>query len=200
MTLHTAFKFKVGKKYERLSENTLNTLQMLLSAMKLLIIDEVSMIRNDMLYDTNKRLKEIFDPTLDFGGIPVLVFGHFRQLPPIPPYRVFTPPRHFDTGELVGNYLWQKFEFYELDEIMRQRGEWDFCKALNNMAEGEMDEEDISLIKSREISDTLPAPENAIWLFWRNIDCDKKNEEIHRSLNSESAISRAIDRVQGKPL
>jgi len=80
---------------------------------------------------------------------------------------------------------------------MRQQGEHQFCKALNNIAEGIMDSDDIALIKSREISENNQPPANATWLFSTNQECQVYNEKIHNQLGTEYAISVAHDKVEG---
>ena len=127
--------------------------------------------------------------------------GHLRQLPPVAAPYVFKPPRHIPLGECVGNHLWQKFQLFELVEIMRQRGEYDFCKALNNMSQGCMDADDIRLIRSRKITPANCPPTNAIHLFATNKECQEHNTMIHIRLQSEPAAERALstafDKVQG---
>jgi hypothetical protein len=115
---------------------------------------------------------------------------------------VFKTPSHLPLGECVGNHLWNLFELYELDEIMRQKGEAEFCKALNNMSEGCMDSDDVRLIKSRELSALELPPKEAIKLCATNEECDSHNAKIHEDLQqnhgSEGADSLAYDKVQGK--
>jgi len=60
-TLHSAFKIprNLGTKYEPLSEDTLNTLSTQLSNLKLLIIDEISMVDRRVLAYVHGQLKQI---------------------------------------------------------------------------------------------------------------------------------------------
>ncbi len=90
------------------------------------------------------------------------------------------------------------FSFYELDEIMRQRGEWEFCRALNNMAEGSMTQKDIDLLKSRQICPLLEPPREAIWLFPYNKECREHNSKVHSLLLTEGSLSEAWDKVVGE--
>merc|ERR1711978_157316 len=65
----------------------------LLQNLKILIIDEISMVKSDLLYMLEFRLKEITGK-LDtpFGGIALFVFGDLMQLPPIMGKMVFQDP------------------------------------------------------------------------------------------------------------
>ena len=153
MTIHCLFRLpptQSSAKLCDLDESSASTLRVLFANTKLLIIDEISMVSSRQVFEINQRLQQIFRSKEDFGGLSVLVAGHFRQLPPVAAKHVFQPPPFFPLADLVGNYLWGKFSIFELDQIMRQQGEYQFCKALNNMAEGIMDSDDVALIRSRD--------------------------------------------------
>lgn len=200
MTLHCTFKLppnQYGGRVHNLDDGAVNSLRLKLSRVKVFIIDEISMVSMKQLYDIDQRLRQIFSTTQDFGGKSFIVVGHLRQLPPVAATYVFTDPTHLPNGGLVGNHLWAKFNLFELTEIMRQKGELEFCKALNNMSEGCMDHQDIRLIKSREISRTNQPPECAIHLFPTNTECQEYNDQVHQKLNTDGALSIAFDKVQG---
>jgi hypothetical protein len=157
------------------------------------------MVSVRQLYEIDQRLRQIFCSREDFGNRSIIVVGHLRQLPPVAAKYVFETPSHLPLGEIVGNHLWPKFSLYELDEIMRQQGEFEFCKALNNMAEGCMDPEDITLIRSREISPTNQPPSDAIWMFGTNVECRNYNSKVHNilKLTTEGALATAQDKIEG---
>jgi hypothetical protein len=200
MTIHCTFRLpptQYGGKVCDLEASTINSLRNKLEKVELFIIDEVSMLSNRQLYDIDARLRQVYCTTQDFGNKSVLFVGDFNQLAPIGGSYVFKPPSHLPLGDCVGNYLWDKFHLFELVEIMRQRGDLEFCKALNNMAIGQMDEEDIKMMKSREINPSISTPLEAIHIFRTNAECDIYNSEIHELLNTESSVSLAHDMVQG---
>jgi hypothetical protein len=205
MTLHCTFKLpptQYGGKMANLEESAVNTLRQKLSNTSLFIIDEISMVSVRQLYDIDQRLRQIFATDQSFGGRSILTVGHLRQLPPVAGTYVFKAPKHLPLGECVGNHLWDMFNLYELEEIMRQKGELEFCKALNNMSEGVMDEEDIALIRARKITPINEPPAEAIWVFSTNFNCQVHNSKVHvvlkETLNTEGALSTAFDKVQGE--
>jgi hypothetical protein len=200
MTLHCTFKLpptQYGGKLCNLDDSTLNSLRIKMRKVKLFIVDEISMVSVRQLFDIDQRLQQVFATTDDFGKRSFLVVGDFRQLPPIAAQFIFDTPKHIPLGELAGNHLWHRFKYIKLTEIMRQKGEHGFCKALNNMAEGTMDVEDIKLIKSREVTRTNKPPRKAIWLFRTNADCGDHNKTFHQTLDTEGAPSVAHDKVEG---
>jgi len=57
-----------------------------LSELKLIIIDEMSLVHADLFYKIDARLKEIFrkqNPPVPFGGISIVVVGDLLQIPPV---------------------------------------------------------------------------------------------------------------------
>jgi DNA replication protein DnaC len=200
MTLHCTFKLppnQAGGKLCDLDSSALNTLRTKLFHVNLFIIDEISMVSNRQFYDIDQRLRQIFSTTKDFGGKSVIAVGHLRQLAPVAGTYVFKPPKHIPLGLCVGNHLWHKFSLFELDEVMRQKGDLAFCNALNNMAEGTMKDEDIKLIKSREVNENNAPPDFAINLFATNEECRVYNASVHQKLKTDGILSVAFDRVQG---
>jgi hypothetical protein len=204
MTLHHCWRLPPNQypgNLAKLDESDCNTLRTKVLQLKLIIIDEVSMMSVQHLFQLNSRLKQIFNTECDFGGKSILVVGHFRQLPPVGGSPVFTIPKMYanmtSLPQVHGNYLWSRFSLFELVEIMRLKDDAEFCVALNNMAEGIMTAADIELLKSREISVTNKPPDNAIRLFKFNEDCSDYNRKVHSNLPGETVISSAYDRIQG---
>ena len=84
MTLHSALLLGRGKygRFQPLSHDKLNSLRSKLSNLALLIIDEVSMVGSNMLFEIHKRLQQVKAvlPDVAFGGVTV---GDLYQLPPV---------------------------------------------------------------------------------------------------------------------
>ena len=59
MTLHSAFHFKFGNDFSSLSDKLREELRSSLSKLKIVIVDEMSMVKSDLLYQLNLRLQEI---------------------------------------------------------------------------------------------------------------------------------------------
>jgi nucleoside-triphosphatase THEP1 len=200
VTLHCAFRLppnQYGGKLAKLPDGVCNSLRMKLQHLKLIVIDEISMMSLKHLYQINDRLKQIFGEEKLFGGIPFTVVGDFHQIRPVFARFVFQELNSDPIQALVGNVLWELFQMFELTEVMRQKGDLDFINALNSMAKGSMTDADIKLIKSREVSKTVIPPTDAIRLFWSNVECNEFNDSYQNSLSTEEAVSHAFDQVQG---
>ena len=83
LTIHTAFTMSFGNKYKPLSDDERDRLRNILGHLRILIIDEFSMVGSDMLYMIHRRLQEIMQSQELFGGVSVLLFGDMMQLRPV---------------------------------------------------------------------------------------------------------------------
>lgn len=70
-------------KYKKLGSKTLQRMQQRFSDLRLLIVDEYSMLRQRELHFIDRRLREIMDDDSIFGGITVVLMGDPAQLPPV---------------------------------------------------------------------------------------------------------------------
>ena len=157
MTLHSAFALPVAElngEMPNLSSDVCNTLRSKLSCLKVIIIDEISMVSSKIISQVNNRLKAIMDNSLDFGGVSIICVGDFHQLRPVRDSYVFLiPTSSADNYDgLIGPYLWENFSSIELTEIMRQKDDQKFALALNNFANCCLTEDDINLFTSRIIA------------------------------------------------
>ena len=60
---------------------------------KLIIIDEISMVGSTIFKSVHLRMQEIMGNMRPFGGVSVICFGDFKQLPPVLDNWVFTAPK-----------------------------------------------------------------------------------------------------------
>ncbi|CAG9818747.1 unnamed protein product [Phaedon cochleariae] len=203
ITLHSTFALPVNqynKELIPLNQDTVNTIHSNLFYLKLLIIDEFSMVGTRMFHHVHERLKQIYKTKKDFGGISVILFGDLRQLAPVGDSWIFTPYKGNHYSAICGTLLWDNFKYFELTEIMRQRDDKLFALALNNMAMGEMTMKDIDLVCSRKYSndilDTLPP--TIVHLFKSNAEVDAFNTKKLSEYKTESFVSIAKDVVKGQ--
>lgn len=85
-TVHSAFGLPVsqcGHTLPELSANIANTLACRLATVKLILLDEISMLGSKTFHQINRRLQQIFHVNEAFAGISMIVVGDFRQLPPV---------------------------------------------------------------------------------------------------------------------
>ena len=80
-----AIPIEAGDNVPAMSDRRKTLLRLTLADLKLIIIDEISMVGNTTLLHIHQRLKDIFATTssLLFAGISIIVVGDLCQLPPI---------------------------------------------------------------------------------------------------------------------
>ena len=137
ITLHSAFNLPVksGLKscgYQKPSNKTLHKLRNKYQYLKVLIIDEISMIGRETFEDLDLALKNIKQNLLQFHGVSLLLVGDFLQLPPVNQKSVFMKPNK-ESCKSFNGWLWEKFQLHELVEIVQQSSDPDFAKLLNRV-------------------------------------------------------------------
>ena len=136
-----------------MDSSRLNSLRCKLGKVKLMFVDEISMVGNCMFnVQINSRLKDIKGSKEDFGGVSIIAIGDLFQLRPVMDGYIFKDVDNSEYGVLAPN-LWQKhFKMYELHEIMRQRESKLFAEVLNRLREGNRTD-NILKIKERIVTD-----------------------------------------------
>ena len=159
------------------------------------------MVGSKIMSQVINRLKAIMDYSLDFGGVSIICVGDFHQLRPVKDSYVFHIPISSakNCDGLVGPYLWKKFLFVELTEIMRQKDDQKFALALNKFANCCLTEDDIIRFTSRIIQkdsyDNLPI--KSIHLFSTNASVNAHNETVLNALTTNGFRFIAIDSLVG---
>ena len=199
-TLHSALSFSCGpnkkKDYQPASSEKLNTLRSRLGKLKLLIIDEVSMVGADLLYHVHKRLQDITgrsDPDSRFGDISILAVGDLYQLQPVGQNHVFGLPS--DSYARLHGSLWEEnFTMMELTESMRQKHDDVFAKLLSRVRTATCTAEDIALLKTRVVSKSDSSyPAEELHVFKTNKEVDEHNSEHLKTIQTRVFDIRAID-------
>src|SRR6201988_1276871 len=120
----------------------------LLRELELLIIDEVSMLRSDLLDAIDVVLKYVRRKQSPFGGMQVLFIGDLLQLPPVIKneewefLKTFYKSVYFFDAQVLQK---EKPVYIELDKIYRQADDA-FISLLNNLRNNQITEADIELL------------------------------------------------------
>ena len=187
------------KIYKPLDSSRLNTLRCLLGGVKLMFLDEISMVGSTMLnIQINNRLKDIKGSKEDFGGVSIIAIGDLFQLEPVMDRYIFQNLDNSDYAILSSNKWQEHFKMFELKEIMRQKESKVFAEILNRLREGKHTENDILKLKERVIEENgIHDPMDAPHLFIQNNKVDTFNERVHREGKGEKYAIKAVDSVIG---
>ncbi|RZK80143.1 MAG: helicase [Pedobacter sp.] len=123
----------------------------LFNELELLVIDEVSMVRCDLLDVIDAILRAVRRNNAPFGGVQLLLIGDLYQLPPVVKREewtvlraVYASPYFFDAHVLHRNPLLQ----VELTTVFRQT-EPEFITILNDIRNNQISEEGLLLLNQR---------------------------------------------------
>jgi len=164
----------------------------IMRTLDLLIIDEISMVRADVLDAVDAVLRRARRSSKPFGGVQVLMIGDVHQLAPVAKpeeWEILSP--YYKTVYFFGSYVLQRTDYLcvELEHIYRQH-DTDFITLLNKVRDNQMDADCIKLLNSRYIPDFKPT-EGYITLTTHNAQADAINDSRLRSLKSKSRYFKA---------
>ena len=200
-TVHSAFAVPANqslRNYKRLDPSRLNTLRSKFGGVKLIFVDEISMVGNSMFaIQLNNRLKDIKGCTEDFGGVSIIAIGDLFQLEPVMDGYIFKDLKSLDYAVLAPNLWHQHFRMFELNEIMRQRDSKVFAELLNRLREGKHTESDILKLKERVVQEDTINPLDAPHLFIQNAKVDEFNVRAHNAARGNKFQINAQDSVIG---
>lgn len=195
-TLHAAFLLPVNVKssddYIPLSGERLASLKESIGNIKVLIIDEISMVGSDMLLTVHRRLCDVMGNHQPFGGISILAVGDLLQLPPVAQKPVFSCPS--DEMAAIYGSVWQHFQIAELHEIQRQKNDSTFALLLNRIRSGTHTDEDIKVLQQRAINESCEDyPKDATHIFAYNKDVYQHNMQRLESIQTSKFTFTAED-------
>jgi ATP-dependent DNA helicase PIF1 len=148
-----------------------------------IIIDEVSMVRADLLDCVEKFLRlNGPHPKKSFGGIQMIFIGDLYQLPPVVTsaektvFRLQYETPYFFSSQIFSSPKFE-MEFVELEKIYRQTDE-DFIVLLNAIRNRSVSDEDISRLNRNCDPAFLPPEEDFyIYLTSTNDQAFQRNQE-----------------------
>ena len=130
------------------------SLKTVLENLAMVIIDEYSMIKADMLYQLDLRLRELKQNQVSpFGGVSVFFFGDILQLRPVQSRYIFEEPlsENFKLSYHM-EPLWRKFDVITLITNHRQGEDRDYAEILNRIRVGDIQKQDIVKLNDRVVS------------------------------------------------
>lgn len=159
----------------------------IIRGLELLVIDEISMVRCDLL-DVIDRLLRVFRKRefTPFGGVQVVLIGDTFQLPPIVNHddwnilgNFYTSPFFFSSRVMQA----QKTVYIELKKIYRQTDQ-DFIDLLNRIRINSLTAKDLELLNSRYLHGFVPEEEeDYVILATHNRMVEDTNEKRLREID-----------------
>jgi REP element-mobilizing transposase RayT len=171
----------------------------IIRSLDLLIIDEISMVRADLLDGIDQVLKRYRDRNKVFGGVQVLMIGDLQQLSPVvKPYEWQLLSPYYDTSFFFSSHSFRKSNAIsiELKHIYRQDNQ-EFIKILNEIRNDKLTQESATILNSRYQPEFVPKKEDGyITLTTHNNRANTINEKELDKLDTKNHFYKAT--VKGK--
>lgn len=183
------FRKGLSAKFHKFSREKLN----IIKSLDLIIIDEISMVRSDLLDGIDEILRKFRNRDRPFGGIQLLMIGDLQQLAPVVKEDEWEILKeHYDTPFFFGSNALRKSSYVtiELKRVYRQ-SDSDFIEMLNRVRDGDRSPETIALINKRYTPDIKGVMEGCITLTTHNYQAKQINEERMRRLEGRPWIFKA---------
>ena len=175
-TLHHALSFGSANEFFSLSDIDRDGRRAELENLRIEIVDEFSMIKCDMLYQLDLRLKEVKNnQEVPFGEVAVVLFGDILQLRPVRASFVMEEPKNemFQLAHLI-KPLWQMFEVITLQTNHRQGKYHSYAELLHRARIGNLNEEDKYFLQKRVRHPNHPdIPTDALVLTCTNAEMNR---------------------------
>ena len=161
----------------------------IIRGLDLLIIDEISMVRSDVLDGIDAVLRKYKNKFLPFGGVQLLMIGDLHQLPPVVKNEEWNLLRpYYDTSYFFGSRALAETDMIaiQLTHIFRQSDQT-FIDLLNKVRDNKLDDVVLEKLNSRFIDNFQP-PEDAGYITLTS------HNKTAQNINQEK-----LDLLPGKP-
>jgi DNA-binding NarL/FixJ family response regulator len=198
VTLHSFFQMPFGpfipvsehvESRRRFSRDKLN----IIKSLDLLVIDEISMVRSDLLDGVDDVLRRLRRSSLPFGGVQLLMIGDLFQLSPVIKEADWSLlQNYYSSGYFFDSRALAQTELVtiELKRIYRQ-SDSRFIDLLNRVRDNKLDHASLQALNSRHIPDFTP-PDGCITLCTHNRKADDINasklQDLDKNLYRFSAV------------
>ncbi len=199
VTIHSFFQFTPGlyvpnidkqEHYDHFSKEKLRIIRTL----DLIVIDEISMVRADLLDRIDASLRRHRNSWKPFGGIQLLIIGDLGQLPPVvkDAERALLAKDYKTPYFFSSNALKQAgYEMIELTKVYRQNDDY-FVRLLNSVRDNTANKMVFSALNSRYIKNFNPDDSlGYIRLTTHNAQADTINERRLALLDTPTQIYNA---------
>ncbi|MFN0034449.1 MAG: ATP-dependent RecD-like DNA helicase [Saprospiraceae bacterium] len=182
-TIHSFFGFppRIVTPSEAARKVTRKDLLRIYKNLEVLVIDEISMVRADLLDGMDMFLRVNRENYRPFGGVQVVFFGDLFQLPPVvtrDPVEAAYFSEYYESPYFFSAKIFQdpdfQLETLELRKVYRQESRH-FLRLLEAVRINEVDYDDLEDLNER-YQPNFPETEGYITLCARNATADKINQ------------------------
>lgn len=198
-TIHSTFKFPLSVITKRMAKSKPHSkteeLFDISSNVKIIVIEEISMVRSDVFYAIDQQLRKIRKTNQPFGGLQVVCFGDFYQIPPVltdNDKSIFNG--QYDSQFCFSTETWAEagFNWIELTEVVRQTNK-EMIENLQRIRTKSDDFKDAIHYFNTECSDLDELlDEEPVILCCTNKKTEEYNKIHYDEIDEKEVISKAI--------
>ena len=164
VTIHSFFQLPFAPYVSNSTFNTEGIFRMskekqrILRTLDLLVIDEISMVRADLLDSIDMVLRRYRDRSKPFGGVQLLLIGDLQQLPPVVKDEEWTLlSKYYDSPYFFSSLALKQMGYItiELLHVYRQN-DLDFLTLLNKIRDNKADQDTLNKLNSRYVPNFAP--------------------------------------------
>lgn len=202
VTIHSFFQLPFGPippdtEIDQLSKRKMRSSKIkIIRTMDLLVIDEISMVRADLLDGIDAILRRYRDKSKVFGGTQVLMIGDIHQLAPVArqeEWQLLAP--HYETPFFFSSKVYRQADpvTIELKHIFRQEDK-DFIHILEQVRNNSLTDETLNLLNARFKAGFSPDPEEGyITLTTHNNQAEDINQtELEKLRGNQQTYTAKI--------
>jgi hypothetical protein len=204
VTIHSFFQLsfapQIGIEHEQTGQMRFTREKInIIRSLDLLVIDEISMVRADILDAIDRVLRRFKNRIKPFGGAQVLMIGDLQQLAPVVKNEEWgLLKREYETVYFFSSKVLRETSFVsiELNHVFRQQDDL-FISILNKVRDNKLDQEAVAILNKRHLPHFQPTDEEGyITLCTHNVQADRINDSKLRQISAKTQVFSA--KVEGK--
>lgn len=181
--------FKERSTYNKVSKEK----KSLIKTLDLLVIDEISMVRCDVLDAVDQELRKHRDKSKPFGGVQLLLIGDLQQLAPVAQekeWQLLSP--YYTTPYFFGSKALQQVQYVtiELKHIYRQQ-DAAFIDILGKIRNHQVDTATMNALNARYVPDFEPLKEES----WIRLTTHNKMAQTYNDKQLAALPSKEVEFV-----
>ena len=205
MTIHSFFQMPFGPIIPNIDKNPTSNFNRkfsktkinIIKSMDLLVIDEISMVRADLLDGIDKTLRRFKNKNKVFGGVQLLMIGDLQQLSPVIKENEWDLLKPFyKNGFFFSSHSYQQCNAItvELKHVYRQDNQ-KFIKILNEIRNNSLSQASANELNKRYLPDFVPNENDGyIDLTTHNKKAEKTNTiELDKLKTKKHIYTASID-------
>ncbi|WP_346862130.1 helix-turn-helix domain-containing protein [uncultured Draconibacterium sp.] len=199
VTIHSFFQLSFAPQVGTENEQTLQKRYTkgkinIIRSLDLLVIDEISMVRADVLDAIDRVMRRFKNGRKPFGGAQVLMIGDLQQLSPVVKNEEWgLLRREYETVYFFSSKVLKHTPLVsiELTHVFRQQDDH-FIAILNKVRDNKLDEATVAALNKRHIPNFVPGDmDGYITLCTHNVQAQRINDSKLRELHTKSEVFRA---------